>query len=161
MLCERPSARILLSFVLITPILQLAFASQAVFAANGTRKVPVSLGVTSRDNDALYVQIVFDAVLKQVSDKVNMTFAYVKECVLLLSAVLFTNLTGAHDVVSGLMMRGMGSDALQTGSTARGTCNSYACANTLHSKNGGTSSCVKIERERRRLVTWKPPRSVL
>ena len=85
--CERSSARILLSFILITPVLQLAFASQAVFAATGTISVPVSLGVTSRDDDTLYVQIVFDKVLKQVSDKVNMTFAYVKECVVLSYAV--------------------------------------------------------------------------
>ena len=78
------SARILLSFILITSVLQLAFASQAVFTANETIKVPVTLGVTSRDDDSLYVQIVFDEVLKHVSDKVNMTFGYVKECVLLL-----------------------------------------------------------------------------
>jgi hypothetical protein len=84
MLHEYSSPRILLPFILITPVLQLAFASQAVFATNETIRVPVTLGVTSRDDDSLYVQIVFDEVLKHVSDKVNMTFGYVKECVLLL-----------------------------------------------------------------------------
>lgn len=81
MLYEYSSARILLSFVSITPVLRLAFASQTVFAVNETIKVPVSLGVTSRDDDALYVQVVFDDVLEKVSDKVNMTFGYIKECV--------------------------------------------------------------------------------
>jgi len=81
MLYEFSSPQILLHFILITPILQLVFASQAVFAANESIKVPVSLGVTSRDDDALYVQVVFDKVLEEVSNKVNMTFAYVKECV--------------------------------------------------------------------------------
>jgi hypothetical protein len=84
MLHEYSSPWILLSFILITPVLQLAFASQAVFAANETIRVPVTLGVASRDDDSLYVQIVFDEVLKHVSDKVNMTFGYVKECVRLL-----------------------------------------------------------------------------
>jgi len=79
MLCELSSGRILLPFVLITPILRLVFASQEVFSGNETIKVPVSLGVTSRDDDALYVQEVFDKVLKEVSNKVNMTFAYVKD----------------------------------------------------------------------------------
>lgn len=82
MVYEHSSARILLSFVLITPVLRLAFASQVALAVGETIKVPVSLGVTSRDDDALYVQVVFDNVLKKVSDKVNVTFGYVKECVL-------------------------------------------------------------------------------
>ena len=76
------SARILLRFTLITAILRFTSASQAIFVANETIKVPVNLGVTSRDDDALYVQIVFDNVLKEVSDKMNMSFGYVKECVL-------------------------------------------------------------------------------
>jgi len=65
----------------MTPVLQLAFASQTIFTVNETVKVPVVLGVTSRDEDALYVQLVFDRVLKEVSDKVNMSFGYVKEWV--------------------------------------------------------------------------------
>lgn len=88
MVHELSSARILLYFILITPILQVASASQAIFVASEIIKVPVTLGVTSRDEDALYVQIVFDNVLKEVSDKVNMTFGYIKECVFLLYAVL-------------------------------------------------------------------------
>ena len=113
MLYERSSAWVLLSFILITPILPLVSASQVVFAANGTIRVPVSLGVTSRDDDSLYVQIVFDKVLKQVSDKVNLTFAYVKECV-------FLSCDGVHksheiNLASGLMMKSTGCDVLQTG----------------------------------------------
>ena len=81
MVYELSGARILLCFTLITLHLRFAFASQAIFVANETIKVPVSLGVTSRDDDALYVQIVFDNVLKEVSDRVNMSFGYVKECV--------------------------------------------------------------------------------
>lgn len=74
-------SRILLHFILIGAIFQLAFASQAAFAVNGTMPVSVNLGLTSRDDDALYVQVVFDQVLQKVSDKVNMSFGYVKECV--------------------------------------------------------------------------------
>jgi len=73
------NARVLLHFILMAPILQLALASQAVLAVNKTIRVPVSLGLTSRDDDALYVQIVFDEVLQEVSDKVNMSFGYVKD----------------------------------------------------------------------------------
>lgn len=93
MVYEFSSARILLCFILITPILRFAFASQAVFATNETIKVPVSLGVTSRDDDSLYVQIVFDDVLKEISDKVNMSFGYIKECVFSLYAVRYAKLT--------------------------------------------------------------------
>jgi len=157
---ERSSARMLLSFILITPILRLAFASQAVFAANATIRVPVSLGITSRDGDALYVQTVFDKVLKQVSDKVDMNFAYVKECVFLLYLMPSTNLMRAHNVASGPTTRSTGCGVLQTGWTARVTCNSCACANIPRSRSGGISSCVKTERERRKLVNWKSPRSV-
>lgn len=82
--CERSGARIFLHFILIAPIIRLAFASQAVLIVNETIQVPVSLGLTSRDDDALHVQVVFDEVLQEVSDKVNMSFGYVKECVCLL-----------------------------------------------------------------------------
>lgn len=92
MVYELSSARILLHFTLITPILRFASASQTIFVANETIKVPVSLGVTSRDDDTLYVQVVFDQVLKEVSDKVNMTFGYVKECVFSPYAVKCTSL---------------------------------------------------------------------
>ena len=151
------NARILSYLIIITPVLQLAFASQAVFAINEPIKVPVSLGVTSKDDDALYVQVVFDNVLKQVSNKVNMTFGYVKECVFLPYAMQPINLM---NVASGLMMSSTGSDVLQTGSTVRGTCNSCACANTLHNSSGGTLSCVKTERERRKSGTSKRHRNV-
>jgi len=161
MLYERSNARVLLSLILITPILPLGLASQAVFAANQTIRVPVSLGVTSKDDDALYVQTVFDKVLKQVSDKVNMTFAYVKEYVFFVISGAVHRSHGNNYIASGPMMKSMGSDVLQTGSTARGTCNSSACGSTPHSRNGGILSCVKTERERRKLATWKPPRSVL
>ena len=87
MVYELSSARIFLHFILITLILRFASASQAIFVAEETIKVPVSLGVTSRDDDALYVQVVFDNVLKKVSNKVNLTFGYIKECVFLLYAV--------------------------------------------------------------------------
>jgi len=40
-------------------------------------KVPVVLGVRSRDKDALLCQSVFDQVLKRVPDKVDLSFAYV------------------------------------------------------------------------------------
>ena len=161
MLYERSSARVLLPFVLMTSILPLAFASQAVLAGNQTIRVPVSLGVTSRDDDALYVQTVFDKVLKQVSDKVNMTFAYVKECVFFVICGAVYKSHENNCIVSGPMMKNTGCDVLQTGSTARGTCNSSACVSTLHSRSGGISSCAKTERERRRLAAWKPPRSAL
>jgi len=82
MLYGLSSTRALLPFILITPTLQLAFASQVIFVGNEI-KVPVSLGVTSRDDDALYVQVIFDKVLKEVPNKVNMSFAYIKECVFL------------------------------------------------------------------------------
>ena len=87
MVYELSSARILLHFALVTLIFRFASASQAIFFANDAVKVPISLGVTSRDDDALYVQIVFDSVLKEVSDKVDMSFGYVKECVFSLHAV--------------------------------------------------------------------------
>lgn len=148
MLYNHSSARILLSLVLISPLLRFAFASQEVLVVNETIKVPVSLGVTSRDDDALYVQIVFDNVLKQVSDKVNMTFGYVKECVLRCMRCSSQILL---ELASGLMMSGTGCDVLQIGLTVRGMCNSYVCANTLHSRSGGILSCVKIKRERRKL----------
>lgn len=89
---ESSRIRILLPFILIAPILSLAFASQAVFSVNETILVPVSLGLTSRDEDALYVQVVFDEVLQKVSDKVNMSFGYVKECVSLQCATPPINL---------------------------------------------------------------------
>lgn len=161
MVHELSSAQILSYLIIITPILQLAFASQAVFAVNETIKVPVSLGVTSKDDDALYVQVVFDNVLKQVSNKVNMTFGYVKECVFLSYMMQPTNLMKTRDVVSGLMTSSTGCDVLQTGLTVRETYNSCACVNTLHNSSGGTLSCVKTERERRRSGTSKRPRSVL
>jgi len=87
MVYELSSARILSHFALVTLIFRFVSASQAIFFANEAVKVPISLGVTSRDDDALYVQIVFDSVLKEVSDKVNMNFGYVKECVFSLHAV--------------------------------------------------------------------------
>ena len=151
MVYELSSARILSYFVLITPILQLALASQMIFAVNETIKVPVVLGVTSRDEDALYVQLVFDQVLEKVSDKVNMSFEYVKECVRFLPyTMLFANLTRTYNVASGLMTSSTGCDVLQTGSTARGTCSNCVCANMLLSNSGGTLSCVKTERGRRK-----------
>jgi hypothetical protein len=101
-------SRILLHLTLITPILRFAFASQAAFAVHETIQVPVSLGLSSRDVDALHVQLVFDEVLEKVSDKVNMSFGYVKECVYLQYAVLHVNLTRKHNVASGLMMNSMG-----------------------------------------------------
>ena len=100
MVYELPGARIFLCFTLITPILRFVFASQAVFATNETIKVPVSLGVTSRDDDSLYVQIVFDNVLKEVSDKVNMSFGYVKECVFSLYAAQYAKLMRPYAVYS-------------------------------------------------------------
>jgi len=42
-------------------------------------KVPVVLGVRSRDGDALLCQSVFDQVLKRVANKVDLSFAYVAE----------------------------------------------------------------------------------
>jgi len=42
-------------------------------------KVPVVLGVRSKDTDALLCQSVFDQVLKKVANKVNLSFAYVAE----------------------------------------------------------------------------------
>jgi hypothetical protein len=44
-------------------------------------KVPVTLGVQSRNSDALLCQTVFDRVLKRVADQVDLTFAYVAEYV--------------------------------------------------------------------------------
>lgn len=92
MIYEHSNTRILLCLTLIAPIIQLALASQVAFAANETILVPVSLGVTSRDDDALYVQTVFDDVLKEVWTKVNMSFGYVKECVCLLHETPLINL---------------------------------------------------------------------
>lgn len=158
---ECSSLRTLLHFILIAPILGLAFASQAVLAVNKTIQVPVSLGLTSRDGDALKVQVVFDEVLFKVSDKVNMSFGYVKEWVYLLHATPFVDLTRMHNAASGLMMNNMEYDVLQTGSIVRETYNSYACGGTLPGNSGGTLSCVKIERERRKLVGSGLPRSVL
>jgi len=79
------------------------------------------LGVTSRDDDALHVQIVFDEVLHEVSDKVNMSFGYIKECVYSLCATPSMNLMRAPNVASGLTMNSMGYDVLQTGSIVRET----------------------------------------
>ncbi|KAF9651163.1 hypothetical protein BDM02DRAFT_3178974 [Thelephora ganbajun] len=79
MIRERSTARTLLYFILISPFLRPALASQAVFPVNKAIKVSVSLGVASRDDNALFVQTVFDKVLEEVSDKVNMTFGYVKD----------------------------------------------------------------------------------
>jgi hypothetical protein len=42
-------------------------------------KVPVVLGVRSRDTDTLLCQSVFDQVLKQVANKVEISFAYIAE----------------------------------------------------------------------------------
>jgi hypothetical protein len=156
---ELPSGRILLHFILITQILQLSFASQAVFTVNGTIQVPVSLGVTSRDDDALYVQTVFDEVLNKVSGKVNMSFGYVKECVHLQYATLPINLMRTHNIAYHRMMSNMGCGVLQTGSIARETCNSCACTSTLHRNSGGTLSCVKTKRERMKLAASGLPRS--
>ena len=44
-------------------------------------KVPVVLGVQSRNQDALLCQSVFDQVLKRAADKVDLSFAYVAEYV--------------------------------------------------------------------------------
>lgn len=129
---------ILLCFIVIIPILQLAFASQAAFTVNETVPVPVSLGLTSRDDDALHVQTVFDEVLQEVSDRVNMSFGYVKECVHLLCKTQSTNLTRALNSAFHLMTNNMEYDALQTGSTVRGMCNNYVCTSTLHKNSGGT-----------------------
>ena len=89
-------SRILLHFILISSVIQLAFASQAVLAQNQTTQVPVSLGLISRDDDSLYVQVVFDLVLQEVSDKVNMSFGYVKECVLTICGVVHESHEKAH-----------------------------------------------------------------
>ena len=160
---ECSSARILLRFILITPLLRLVFTSQAVLAVNETIPVPVSLGLTSRDDDALHVQVVFDDVLQEVPDKVNISFGYVKECVLILAmpnAVLFMDLMKTHNVASGLTMKIMGYDVLQTGLTVPETYSSCVCGNMLHGNSGGTSSCVRIERERKKLVASGPLKSV-
>jgi len=42
-------------------------------------KVPVVLGVQSRDGDALLCQSIFDQVMKRVADKIDLSFAYVAE----------------------------------------------------------------------------------
>lgn len=146
-------SKLLLHFTLIGTIFQLAFGSQATFAVNRTIPVSVNLGLTSRDDDALYVQVVFDQVLQKVSDKVNMSFGYVKECVHLLRETPSMSLMRTHNIASGLMMNSMGCGVLPTGLTVRGTCNSYVCTNMLHSKSGGTLSCVKTKRERMESVT--------
>ena len=154
-------SRILLRLTLITQILRFAFASQAAFAVNETIQVPVSLGLTSRDLDALHVQLVFDEVLEEVSDKVNMSFGYVKECVYLQYAVSHVNLTRKYNAASGLMMNSMGCGVLQTGSIVREIHSNYVCTNMLHKTSGGNSLCAKTKKERMKSDVSGLPKNVL
>lgn len=53
-------------------------------------KVPVVLGVQSRDTGALLCQSVFDQVLKKVADKVDLSLAYVGQYVIDTHTILAT-----------------------------------------------------------------------
>ena len=52
-------------------------SGQTQFSQTFDRKVPVHLGVMSRCPDALVCEAVFDTVLPNVSDKVDLSLVYI------------------------------------------------------------------------------------
>ena len=56
---------------------------QPIFNAYHDIKVPVELGVMSRCPDALLCEFVFDQVLHQVANKVDLALRYVAKCVVM------------------------------------------------------------------------------
>lgn len=53
------------------------FMPEMPLATNGDIKVPVTLGVMSRCPDALLCESVFDKVLAQVGDKIQMSLSFI------------------------------------------------------------------------------------
>jgi hypothetical protein len=108
----------------------------------GGLKVPVVLGVRSKDTDTLVCQSVFDQVLKKVANKVEISFAYVAEYVDIIGSTIHIAHTCISESINPTLT--LVSSAKTAPPNVLPTFNNCVLENTPNLiPSGGSSSCAR------------------